>query len=98
MGTASEGAPTVPRRWTLALRGVSSLALVVALAGLLSPPGPQEVLSAAAIGLVLLGPVLRVAVPAWWWRRRPDRRFLLIAALVALVVPAAAAALAASAG
>lgn len=73
------------------LRGFSVLGAVLAvLALVITDPAVRQTLSYTAIGLVLAGPVLRLAIPARRWVRAPDRRFLALAGFVAVVLPVTA--------
>lgn len=76
------------------LRGLSVLGAMSAVLALILPdPAVRQPLSYAAIGLVVAGPIMRLAIPARGWLRRPDRRFLVLAGLVAVVLPVTAAVL-----
>lgn len=76
--------------WTLRVLSVLGVVLAV-LALVVTAPSARRTLSYAAIGLVLAGPIVRLAIPARQWVRPPDRRFLVLASLVAVVLPIAAA-------
>lgn len=83
---------TAERLGVRTLRALSGLALglaVLALAMSASTAGP--VLSYAAMGVVLIGPLARLGLAARGWLRSPDRRFLVLSVLVAVVLPVAAA-------
>lgn len=79
------------RPWALLLRGLTLAATVSALLALLLPGRAGSALGWAAVGLVLAGPIVRVAMPARQWARPGDRRFLLAAVLVTIVLPVGAA-------
>jgi hypothetical protein len=80
------------RRGIWVLRGLSGLALALAVLALtVAAGGVRPALAYGAIGLVLAGPLVRLAVPARRWVRPPDRRFLVLAAVVAVVLPVVAA-------
>lgn len=92
MPSAHRELSTAERRGVWTLRGLAVLALalaVLALAISASTAGP--VLSYAAMGVVLVGPLVRLGLAARSWLRSPDRRFLLLSVLVAVVLPVAAA-------
>lgn len=67
------------------------VALVLALAGTAVPGSTGDALDAAAIAVVVIAPLLRVAWLAQRWFRRGDPRFGLVALGVLAVVGAAVA-------
>lgn len=83
---------TIERRGVWTLRGLAVLALVLAVLALaMSASTAGPVLSYAAMGVVLIGPLVRLGLAAGGWLRSPDRRFLALSILVAVVLPVAAA-------
>lgn len=85
-------APSLAERAGIwALRLLSALGAVLAVSALVvTDPAVRQALSYAAIGVVLAGPVVRLAIPARRWLRSPDRRFLVLGGLVAVVLPVTA--------
>lgn len=71
----------------LSVLGVASAVLAL----VITASAVRQALSYAAMGLVLAGPIVRLAVAARRWVRAPDRRFLVLAGLVAVVLPVTAA-------
>lgn len=88
-GTRREDA--AERLSTRLLRALSASALTLAAVALAAPSAIGETLGYVAVGLVLAGPVVRLAVPARRWLRPPDRPFLAIAVVVTVVLPLCAA-------
>ena len=69
-----------------ALRITSRVALVAALAGTMVPGRAGRQASAAAVGLVIAAPLLRVSWLSYRWWRWGDRRFASVAGSLLLVV------------
>jgi O-antigen ligase len=69
-----------------ALRITTRFTLVAALAGTVIPGRTGRQASAAAVGLVIAAPLLRVSWLAYRWWRWGDRRFASVAASLLLVV------------
>lgn len=83
--------PAAERAGIWALRALSVLGVALAvLALVVTAPTVRQALSYAAMGLVLAGPIVRLAVAARRWVRAPDRRFLVLAGLVGVVLPVTA--------
>lgn len=76
--------------WVLRALSVCGVASAV-LALVITAAAVRQTLSYAAMGLVLAGPIVRLAIAARRWVRAPDRRFLVLATLVAVVLPVTAA-------
>lgn len=72
------------------LRAIVGAAVVAGVAGLVGPAAPGRVAAWTAIGLVLLGPPLRLALVARDWTAPGDRRFLAALLVLAVVLTAAA--------
>jgi len=70
--------------WGLRLTG--RLALLAALAGTMLPGASGRKASAAAVGLVIAAPLLRVSWLSYRWWRWGDRLFASVAASLLLVV------------
>ena len=71
-----------------ALRITARVTLVTALAGTVVSGKAGRQASAAAVGLVIAAPLLRVSWLAYRWWRWGDRRFASVAASLLLVVGA----------
>jgi hypothetical protein len=69
-----------------ALRITTRVTLVAALAGTLIPGRTGRSASAAAVGLVIAAPLLRVSWLSYRWWRWGDRLFASVAASLLLVV------------
>lgn len=69
-----------------ALRITTRVTLVAALAGTFIPGASGRSASAAAVGLVIAAPLLRVSWLAYRWWRWGDRVFASVAAALLLVV------------
>jgi hypothetical protein len=69
-----------------ALRTTTRVTLLVALAGTLLPGTAGRSASAAAVGLVIAAPLLRVCWLAYRWWRWGDRVFASVAASLLVVV------------
>lgn len=69
-----------------ALRVTIRVTLALAVVGTIVPGSAGEVASAAAIGLIIAAPLLRVAWLTYRWWRWGDRRFALVAAALLVVV------------
>jgi hypothetical protein len=74
-----------------ALRITSQVALVAALAATVLPGDVGRVAGAAAVGLVIAAPLLRVSWLAYRWWRWGDRAFASVAAALLLLVATGAA-------
>ena len=74
-----------------ALRVTKRVALVVALLATVTPGAAGRSAGAAAVGLVVAAPLLRVGWLAYRWWRRDDRAFASVAAALLVVVGAGAA-------
>jgi hypothetical protein len=73
-------------RMIQALRFLTRLALVAAVAGVLLPDPAGEVAAGVAVAVVVGAPLVRVAWLAIRWYRRGDRRYAAVAAGLLLVV------------
>jgi hypothetical protein len=73
-------------RMVRALRFTTRITLLAALAGTALPGENGRRASAAAVGLVIAAPLVRVSWLAYRWWRFGDRRFASVAASLLLVV------------